>query len=207
MTGVEPRPPSTQPASHLPEFHHTIRGRGVDERDDARSCTSDVELREMSVAFPRVPLSQFESPAHSPRKSLPEESQQPEGAIPGRLSSPGLAEPDHNRTPQNRPGPPMLTIADVPLAVVRDLILALPSNKTAIESLELICAAHELNPLITESVMQSARENLPPVCENKGTCLTITVNPSLRCVLHHTNQTKTAHMSLWRLLIPCTPLL
>ena len=196
LAGIKPhppdrdhRPPSTQPASISPEFHHTIQGGGTDGRDEARFCTSDVELREVSVAFAQVPLSQFESP-----------SEQLEDATPSRLGLPGLTEPDRNYMSPNQAEPPIPTIVDVPLTVVRDIILA---SKTAIESLELICAAHELNPLITESVMRTAMENLPPVCENKGTSSQLLLTQAY--ILFYTTRTQmeTAHL----LLTPCTPLL
>jgi len=52
--------------------------------------------------------------------------------------------------------------------MVHDVILALLRNKATIEStVESICVAHELNPLIMGSVMQVVRENLSTVDEQQ----------------------------------------
>jgi len=59
--------------------------------------------------------------------------------------------------------------------MVHDVILTLLRNKTLTESIESICVTHQLDPLITESIMQVVRENQFPVDEQctvfHGCCL------------------------------------
>ena len=70
------------------------------------------------------------------------------------------------RTLSERARSPTPLVTGVPLAVVHDIILAFLRSRTTIEStVESICVAHELNPLITDSVMQVVRENMFPAEE------------------------------------------
>ena len=62
---------------------------------------------------------------------------------------------------------PTPLVTDVPLAVVRDIIPALLQGKATIESIELICAVHKLNPLLTEPIVEIVRENLSLVREDQ----------------------------------------
>ena len=100
LCGIEPHPPPTQPTSHLPGSYSTIHSGDANGRDDARSSTSDVELRGVSIASPQIPT-------HSPHELLPEESRQSEGAGPGHLGALGLTEPDSDDTPQSCAEPPI----------------------------------------------------------------------------------------------------
>ena len=158
--GIEPHPSPTLPTSHLPGSHSTIRSGDADGREDAGSSTSGVELREVSVASPQMPT-------HSPHESLPKESRQSGDTAPGYSDALGFTEPDSDDTRNNCAGPPKCPTTDVPLTAVQDIILAISQKKTTIESLELICATHGLNPLVTGSVLQVARESMSPVCEKQ----------------------------------------
>jgi hypothetical protein len=123
------------------------------------------------ITFPEFPPSLIESPTYSPYELSSEEPEEPEEVIAGPSNSPirpeRKAQPDHASSGRARSSTPLIT--DVPLPMVYDIILALLRNKTVIElTVESICVAHDLNPLITESVMQVVRENLSPVDERQG---------------------------------------
>ena len=125
-------------------------------------------IQEASVStFPKLSLLLIESPTYSPYDLPLEEPEEPEGVTAGPSDPPAHPEPPEREragAPSERTRSPTPLITDVPLVMVHDVILALLRNRTTIEStVESICVAHELNPLVTESVMQVVRENLPPV--------------------------------------------
>lgn len=127
-------------------------------------------IQEASVfPLPKLSLLLIESPAYSPYELPPDGSEELEGVTPDPSDPPVHPEPPEPQrpgAPSERARSPTPLVMDVPLVMVHDVILALLRNKAAIEStVESICVAHELNPLITESVMQVVRENLPPVGE------------------------------------------
>lgn len=123
-------------------------------------------IQEASVfTFPKLSLLLIESSTYSPYELPPEEPEEPEGVVAGPSDppvGPEPPEPQRAGAPSERGRSSTPLIMDVPLVMVHDVILALLRNKTAIEStVESICVAHELNPLIMEAVMQVVRENLP----------------------------------------------
>jgi hypothetical protein len=130
-----------------------------------------IQEASVSVTLPKFSLSLIESPTFSPYELPSEEPEEPEEIITGPSNLPVHPEhkPQHYHAPSERARSPTPLITDVPLPMVHDIILALLRNKTAIElTVESICVAHDLNPLITESVMQVVRENLSAVDERQG---------------------------------------
>jgi len=126
----------------------------------------------VSAALPEVGLLLTDPPGSSPYELSPEDPEdpeEPEGITAGPSGSlPVHPEPQRDHVTSERARSPTPLVTDVPLAMVHDVILALLRNKATIEpTIESICVAHELNPLITESVMQVVRENLYLVDEQQ----------------------------------------
>jgi hypothetical protein len=153
ITGNESNPPIKD--SHLP-FHITSSPEKptLDKPDE-----QSIQEASVSVPFPKISVQLTKSPTHSSGQSSPKGPEEPEEVT---ADSERKLQDDH--APSERARSPTPLITDVPLAMVHDIILALKTIESTVES---ICASHELDPLITASVMQVVRENLALVDERQ----------------------------------------
>ena len=156
LTGNESGPPTED--SPLP-FHITLSPKKstLDKPDD-----QSIQEASVSIPSPRFSLQLTKPPTYSSGRSSLEEPGEPEEVTAG---SEHIPQRDH--APSERARSPTPLVADVPLAMIRDIILALPRDKTTESTVGLICATHELDPLITASVMRVVRENLSPADERQ----------------------------------------
>jgi hypothetical protein len=156
LTGNESAPPTED--SPLP-FHITLSPKKstLDKPDD-----QSIQEASVSIPFPRFSLQLTKPPTYSSgRSSLKEPEEQEEVTADSERS------PQHDHAPSERTRSPTPLVADVPLAMVRDIILALPRNETTESTVGLICATHGLDPLTTASVMRVVREDLSPADERQ----------------------------------------
>ena len=158
ITGNESNPPIEE--SPLP-FHIHIKLSSEKSTHDRPDDQSTQEAS-VSVPFPKISLQLTKPPTYSSGRSSPKEPEEPE-----EVTVDSERNPQHDHALSERAMSPAPLVADVPLAIVRDIILALSRNETTESTVGLICAAHELDPLITASVMRVVRENLSPADEGQ----------------------------------------
>jgi hypothetical protein len=153
ITGNESGPPIK--GSHLP-FHITPSPETstLGKPDD-----QSIQEASVSVSFPKFHLQLTKSPTYSSGQSSPKGPEKPEEA-----TADSDRNPQHDHAPSERARSPTSLIAYVPLAIGHDIILALKTIESTVES---ICVARELDPLITASVMQVVREKLAVVDERQ----------------------------------------
>jgi hypothetical protein len=133
--------PVFQHASQVPEANLTVQVQS--------GGTDEGPSREFTVLFPEVP-----SPTYNPHKLPPKERKRLGGGTP-RLS-PSSTSLEQEHPTQHAPS------ADVPLTVVKDIVLALSQNETTIRSLEPICDVHRPGPPVGESATGAVREKPAP---------------------------------------------
>jgi hypothetical protein len=156
LTGNESGAPTED--SPLPLHIILSPERSTLDKSDDQSIQEEL----VSIQFPKSSLQLTKSPTHSSGQSSPKQLEELEEVTAGSERN-----PQHDHTLSERARSPSPLVADVPLAMVRDILLALPRDKTTESTVGLICATHELDPLITASVMRVVRENLSPADERQ----------------------------------------